>query len=249
VSGDGGLSTELATGTARPDHPRTAGDVVRLVLRGVGQTLITVGVVCLLFVVYSLYITNLFAAADQRALDKDIDQVFTQQQEQVATGGPTQPPLPELGDALARIYIPAIGLEKVIVEGVGVSDLKKGPGHYPGTQLPGQIGNTVISGHRTTYGHPFNALDDLNPGDAIVLESATAYYTYAMTSREIVKPSAIDVTFPVPRDASAVATIAQVTLTTCHPEYSARERMIIHGTLTSTTEKSSGQRPPALDGV
>jgi sortase A len=235
------------TSPAAPAH--TVGDHVRLVLRGIGQTLITVGVVLLLFVVYSLYITNIFAAADQRHLDHDLDRVFAQQQPSVGQGAPTDPPLPDLGDALARIYIPRIDVEKVIVEGVQVADLKKGPGHYPDTALPGQVGNVSIAGHRTTYGAPFNRLDELHDGDPIVVETATAFYTYTMTSQQIVKPSQVDVTFPVPGNASATPSVAQITLTTCNPKYSAKTRLIVHGTLTDTTLKSSGQRPPALRGV
>ncbi|MCW2621693.1 MAG: hypothetical protein JWL64_1295, partial [Frankiales bacterium] len=224
------------------------GDTVRLLLRGIGQTFITVGVVLLLFVVYTLYITNIFAAQDQQALGHDLDKVFAQAPPAATAGPVAEAPLPELGDAFARIYVPAIGLEKVVVEGVGVGDLKKGPGHYPGTALPGQVGNTVISGHRTTYGAPFNSVGDLKVGDAVVVETATAFYTYGVTSQTIVKPDAIEVTYPVPGRKGAVPTLAQITLTTCHPKYSAQQRLVIHGTLTETMLKSSGQRPTALKG-
>ncbi len=85
---------------------------------------------------------------------------------------------PENGDALARLEIPAIGLDKVTVRGVNVADLRKGPGHYPRTALPGNEGNTGIAGHRTTYGAPFNRINELMPGDEIVLTSVQGGFTY-----------------------------------------------------------------------
>ena len=79
---------------------------------------------------------------------------------------PPAPPPPE-GDAVARIQIPKIGVDSIVVNGVSRDDLRKGPGHYPDTPMPGQFGNAAIAGHRTTYGAPFGDLDQLNPGDLI----------------------------------------------------------------------------------
>ncbi|HEX5366807.1 MAG TPA: sortase, partial [Acidimicrobiales bacterium] len=79
------------------------------------------------------------------------------------------PPSPAAGDAVARLRIPRIGVDKVVVEGVQVDDLKRGPGHYPDSPLPGQPGNAAIAGHRTTYGAPFFRLNELDPGDPILV--------------------------------------------------------------------------------
>ena len=221
---------------------RSRGDLVRTVVRGVGQTLITAGVVMLLFVVYTLYVTNVFAARDQAQLDDEITDLWA---------APATSDLPGFGEAYARIYIPAVGLgmdePSVVVQGVGVEDLKKGgPGHIPESQAPGEVGNTVLSGHRTTYGAPFADLGELAVGDEVIVETRTDFFTYTMTGSEIVRPSAIEVTYPVPGEFGAVPTQRLLTLTTCNPKYSARQRLVIRAELTATVPKAGGARPPAL---
>ncbi len=86
----------------------------------------------------------------------------------------------EPGDALARIEIPTIGLDAKVVSGVQPADLKNGPGHYPDTPMPGQLGNSAIAGHRTTYGQPFYRLDEVEPGDEIVLTTVQGRFVYRM---------------------------------------------------------------------
>ena len=220
-------------------------------LRGVGQTLITFGVVILLFCVYELYFTGLETAREQRALGSQLETFWRDGGGSYPTAAPKPgaPPLKpvEVGDAVAVIRVPKWSRDHLdyIVEGVTVRALKKGPGHYPGTALPGQIGNFVVSGHRTTYGAPFGRLDDLEVGDPIVIETRDVWFTYTVTSKEVVRPTEIEVTYPIPRDAETTPTKALITLTTCHPKYSARQRLIVFGELTQTTKKSAGL-PPAL---
>jgi sortase A len=218
------------------------------VLRGVGQTLITGGLVILLFVGYELWFTNIETARSQRALTRDIEQLW-----QHGAGGSYRTPADLLrpipiGTGVAVIRIPRFGRDwaKVVVEGVSLGDLRRGPGHYPGTQLPGQVGNFVVSGHRTTHGAPFNRVDELKPGDPIVIETKDTWYTYRVTGTEIVKPTAVEVTYPVPHDGTAKATVATITLTSCNPKYSARTRIIVYGALADTRLKSAGL-PPALE--
>ncbi len=117
------------------------------------------------------------------------------------------------------IKIPKIGVDRVVVEGVEVEHLKKGPGHYPETALPGQLGNMVISGHRTTYGAPFYRLDELQVGDEIVVVDAVGSYQYKVTETKIVRPTDLGVIAP--------SSDARLTLTTCHPRFSARQRLIV----------------------
>ncbi len=94
------------------------------------------------------------------------------------------------GDPVARLKIPEIDVDVVVVAGVSVEDLKRGPGHYPGTPLPGQYGNAVIAGHRTTYGRPFHDIDDLEPGDQIVATTTLAgRYVYEVTGRRSSSPT------------------------------------------------------------
>jgi sortase A len=132
---------------------------------------------------------------------------------------PTAPPAPPEGDPVAKLEIPRIGVDWIVVEGVDVPDLRKGPGHYPGTALPGVRGNVAIAGHRTTYGAPFQDVNELEPGDEIILTSVTGRYVYRVTGTQIVSPSETSVLAPSEE--------AILTLTSCHPEYSARERIIV----------------------
>lgn len=161
---------------------------------------------------------------------------------------PTQPPEIPLGTGLARLRIPRFGAsyQWIVGEGVTVANLKDGPGHYPRTALPGQVGNFVVSGHRTTYGAPFSRVEDLQPGDAIVVETAKTWYTYRVRSSEIVEPTRVGVTLPVPNDPGADPTEALMTITTCHPRLSAKQRYIVYAGLDATLAKSTGALPPAL---
>jgi len=132
--------------------------------------------------------------------------------------GPPPPP-PEEGDGIAQIRIPRIGLTKTVVEGVSTDSLRKGPGHYPGTPLPGQEGNSAIAGHRTTYGAPFNRLDELEENDLIYVTTVQGSFVYRVAEKLIVSPKDVYVL-----DATEDN---RLTLTTCHPIYSARQRLII----------------------
>ena len=133
---------------------------------------------------------------------------------------------PNESEAFAIITVP--GNQRLedgwtVVEGVGVTDLKTGAGHMPSTPMPGMPGNAVISGHRTTYGAPFNALDQLAPGDVIEVETATGVHSYVVRESIVVTPFDLWVTDP--REG------AWLTLTTCNPEFSARERLVVFAEL------------------
>jgi sortase A len=225
----------------------STGDNVRTFLRGLGQTLITLGIVVLLFCVYELYFTNLYTDKQQAKLGDDLTNAWHDPAPSPAPG--TSLVAVALGKGIAVIRMPSLGrnYHKVVVEGVGKEDLKKGPGHYPGTALPGAVGNMVISGHRTTYGAPFNRIDELHAGDAIVIETRDTWFTYIVTSQQVVAPTAVEVTYPVPGQRGAIPTKKLLTLTTCNPKYSARQRLIVHAQLQSSLPKADGD-PPALTG-
>jgi sortase A len=225
----------------------STGDHVRTFLRGLGQTLITLGIVVLLFCVYELYFTNLYTDKQQSKLGDDLTKAWHDPAPSPAPG--TSLVAVALGKGIAVIRMPSLGrnYHKVVVEGVGTEDLKKGPGHYPGTALPGAVGNMVISGHRTTYGAPFNRIDELHRGDAIVLETRDTWFTYRVTSQQVVSPTAVEVTYPVPGQRGAIPTKRLLTLTTCNPKYSARQRLIVNALYESALAKSAGD-PPALTG-
>ena len=236
-------------------------ELVRTGLRGVGQTLITLGVIVLLFVVYELQVTGVVAARAQDRLGDELARSWSEVPRQPVAASAEGEPAPEvpapapvpalvpvLGGAFARLHVPALeGYEpKSVVEGVSVEDLKQGgPGHIPGTALPGEVGNVVLSGHRTTYGAPFNRWDELTPGDLVVLETRDGWFTYRITGSQVVLPNAVEVTFPVPGERDATPTRRLLTMTTCNPEYSARERLIVSAELTEAADKAAG-RPAAL---
>jgi len=213
-----------------------------MLLRGTGKTLITVGVVVLLFCVYELWVTGLSTARAQSVLTEDLTRSWAAPPPP-APSGQADPPPP--GGAFARLHVPSLpGYEPwTIVEGVGVPDLKQGPGHMPGTALPGQRGNVVLSGHRTTYGAPFNRWDELGEGDVVVLETRDGWYTYSLTGSQVVAPSAVEVTLPVPGQPGAAPVEQLLTMTTCEPEYSAAERMIVSGRLTAVQTRADGPPP------
>ena len=220
----------------------------RTALRGIGQTLITLGLVVLLFCAYELWITNLYTAKEQRAIGGELHRAWEGGKDPLTLKpGITNVPIGE-GIAVIRIPVLGKGYAKVVVEGVRREDLKKGPGHYPGTALFGELGNAVISGHRTTYGAPFNRLDEVHTGDDVVIETGSQWFTYTVRKISVVSPHAVEVTYPVPGEKGAVPTERLLTLTTCNPKYSARTRLIVQAELTDSRKKSAGL-PPALQGT
>lgn len=206
------------------------------VMGGIGRALITGGALILLFVVYQLWGTGIREAQAQNRLEDSFeerldDAAAPTTTSTASTTSTTEPgeepppstvpaiePVPE-GEATARIRIPVIGVDKIVVEGVSLTDLKKGPGHYPETPLPGQEGNAAIAGHRTTYGAPFNRIDELAPGDEIFVETVQGEFRYLMTEQLIVSPTQVEVLDDKGDD--------RLTLTACHPKYSARQRIIV----------------------
>lgn len=218
-------------------------DAVRTALRGLGQTLMTVGVVVLLFCVYELKVTGLVTARAQDRLGDELRASWADPAPR-PTGQDPVPVSSDFGEGIAVLHVPALADYDpwVVVEGTSVADLKDGPGHIPGTALPGEVGNVVLSGHRTTYGAPFERFGDLQPGGRVVLETREQWLTYTITGSQIVAPTAIEVTYPVPGQQGAVPTERLLTLTTCHPKYSARQRLIVSATLTEERTKADG--PP-----
>jgi sortase A len=205
---------------------------MRRAIAAFGRLLVTVGLLILLFVAFQLWGTGLVTARaqdDMRAeFNRSIATTTTTSSSvpRSSTTAPTSttlPPVPAAGDWIGTIKIPKIGVDKIFVEGTGREDLKKGPGHYPGTPLPGQVGNAAIAGHRTTYGQPFFNLDQLEAGDEIVTTSVVGSYTYTVTDKLVVHPEDTYVVDNTPD--------AQLTLTTCNPKFSARERLVIKAKL------------------
>ena len=131
---------------------------------------------------------------------------------------------------------------------MNVDDLRKGPGHYPPTQLPGHEGNSAIAGHRTTYGAPFGELDQLQPGDQIVLVTVQGKFKYEVTDQRVVDPSEISVLDPSPDPARPGHDLATLTLTTCNPKYSASQRLIVRAQLDLTPDQLPAPPAPTPKG-
>ena len=143
------------------------------------------------------------------------------------------------GDAVARLQVPRMGLDAIVVAGVGREELKRGPGHYPQTPLPGQLGNAAIAGHRTTYGEPFGDIDQLRAGDEITVATPAGSFVYVVDGTRIVSPTNVEVLDTVDDSAS------RLTLTSCHPRYSARQRIIVSAGLAG--DRSSPVGEPVID--
>jgi sortase A len=228
----------------------------------VGELLVTLGVIVLLFAAYELWGTGVYTDGQQATLQQTLQHEWQTPAPAASSDDPTIASTPgatptsaaptvdlskvPAGSPLAILRIPRLGsgYDKVIVQGVGVEDLKRGPGHMPGTAFPGQTGNFVVSGHRTTYGAPFNRLDELRPGDPVVIQTKDTWFVYRVTSSEVVKPTETSVVAPVPHHPGQPATEAIMTMTTCNPKYSAAQRLIVYAALDSTTPVSAG--PPAV---
>ena len=167
------------------------------------------------------------------------------------------------GEAIARIEIPDVDVSKVVVEGVSVEDLRNGPGHYRATVFPGQEGNAGIAGHRTTYGAPFNRIDELLPGDEIRVQTVQGEHVYRVMSAAEAFGDDVRGTlgpdFVLPENADEVGHIIvpptgtwvlgdfgdnRLTLTACHPKFSARLRIIVAAELVSAPVDA----PPPPEG-
>jgi sortase A len=241
--------------------------------------LITCGVIVLLFVVYEVWITNIFSDAKQHEVRTQLIKEWAQPAPTPTTSeGDTVNGLPlpsdgvqantPIGEGIAVIYIPRFGKDysRAIVQGTDDASLVKGPGHYVNTQLPGQIGNFAVAGHRVGKGEPFLNLDKLKPGDPVVIETRTSWFVYkvkgdptsgdlatkgsdGVPGREVVDPSDGSVILPVPDHATAKPTEALMTMTTCDPKFTATQRMIVFSSLARTVARQGNTLPTELGGT
>lgn len=268
------IEADRSAGDGEPARPRRRGtaDVIRTGLRGLGQTLITAGFVLLLFVVYEVWVSNIYADRKQHQVHKQLASQWQAGLDPLHGEDTLNLPAGKQvvispGTGFANLYIPRLGKDyaETIVQGTSDGDLNEGPGHYVDSAVPGQIGNFAVAGHRVGKGEPFLNLDQLKPADAIVVQTASNWYVYrvlgqaatgdlavqndqGVPGREIVSPSAVQVIAPVPDHDGARATKAYLTLTTCHPKYSSNQRMIIHATLVRTVAGQGSAIPRELAG-
>jgi len=232
------------------------------IVRAIGWTSIGLGLFLLGFLFHQLFVTTFFAQRANAALEVEAVEYFEEVEitqvpytptgtvdpeapggsvdlggptgPEQSAGGPDEPAFifvegqPKRGQAFAILTIPKIDKLNdgwTIVEGVARSQLKTGTGHYPATPLPGQPGNAAIAGHRTTYGAPFYDFEVLEPGDIIEVETAVGVSVYEVRETVIVRPTEIWVTQDRPG--------AWLTLTTCHPKLSSRQRLVVFAEMVS----------------
>ncbi|WP_022917353.1 class E sortase [Ruania albidiflava] len=220
-----------------------------------GELLITAGVLLALFVVWQLWWTDV---EGERSAEQAIEQFETDIPEvpdtvgQPRTGPPPEEVAPGEGEVFGTLYVPDWGADyrMPLAEGVDLATvLNDGRvGHYPETAMPGQVGNFAMAGHRQTYGKPFYAVDTLDEGDPVVVQTAQAWYVYTVTSHEIVRPDQVEVIAPVPGDPGADPTEAMLTMTSCHPLWSTAERYIVHAQLDYWLPLDEGY-PAELEGA
>ncbi|MCW2491964.1 MAG: class sortase [Frankiales bacterium] len=274
----------------RPGVGNRVGNLVRTFVRGVGQTLITLGLVLLLFVVYEVWVSNIFAHQRQNKVRQQFSQAVQKGQDPLK--GQDRLNLPSgkqivipAGEGFANLYIPRFGKDFAwtVVQGTAAGDLERGPGHYTDTAVPGQLGNFALAGHRVGKGEPFLNLDQLVPGDSVVVQTAGNWYVYkilgdakkyaaaskltsksqraaaivdalnsrdsqGVPGREIVTPDDVAVIAPVPDNSGLTPTRALLTMTTCHPKYSADQRMILHAALARAVPAKGNAIPKELPG-
>jgi sortase A len=202
--------------------------------------MITAGTLILLFVAYQLWGTGIHTAQAQNDLETQFEDLSDQYAREHPDPRPQPPgrpqpvpPAPPRGELIGRIQIPAIDVDWRFLEGVGLDVLANGPGHYEGTPLPGQEGNAAIAGHRTTYGAPFNRIDELGEGDEILISYFNgSQFTYVYNSTVIVAPDQVEVLEHKFDN--------RLTLTACNPKYSAAERIVVSALL---VEPAAPARP------
>jgi sortase A len=209
---------------------------VRYVTRAVGEIFLTFGVIGLLFISYLIWGTAIRAHAAQGQLSNELNQEWqahgagaaTAEQFDVATGQP-----------FAFITIPAFGphWKFTLIQGTALAQLDLSPGHVPGTQWPGQVGNFAVAGHRVTAGNPFWSLPSLRPGDLVDIETEDNDYTYKVTGQQTVLPTDLGVLDPVPGHPGQRPTQRRITLITCNPAWTGTHRVVVTGVLVSATRR------------
>lgn len=158
------------------------------------------------------------------------------------TSAPPEVGVPEYGETFGVLHVTAWeDMQIPITHGTGADVLDLGnAGHYQETQLPGEIGNFALAGHRRTHGNNFRRIDRLTVGDPLIVETANAYLVYTVIGHDIVSPYDVDVILPVPGQPDTQPTRRLLTLTTCHPEYGNSERYVVWAELAYWTDKTQG---------
>ena len=207
--------------------------------QALGRSLIILGGLTLLFVAYQLWGTGVLTERYQSDLEEDFSELIDEVGD--TTSSNIDPEINESdefnyaellwrpeGQAMAQLVIPKMGLTATVVSGVSSESLRRGPGHFPDTPMPGMPGNAAIAGHRTTWGAPFGNIEKLEPGDEITIQTIQGSFTYVVLEQNggrgsfIVSPNEFDVL-----DQNFDSFPNRLTLVSCHPKLTARNRIIV----------------------
>ena len=212
---------------------------MRQVIRAAGEIFLTFGVIGLLFISYLIWGTALRAESAQRQLSNELNQEWRQAPAR-GDAAEVQGPSPEqfdvaTGQPFAFITIPAFGphWRFTLIQGTALAQLDLSPGHVPGTQWPGQVGNFAVAGHRVTAGNPFWSLPSLRTGDLVDIQTQLNDYTYRITGQQRVLPTDLGVLDPVPSHPAQHPTQRLITLITCDPAWTGTHRVVVTGVLIS----------------
>ena len=223
----------------------------------------TAGVVVMLFLAWYVWLDDIISGSEQQAAGVEVQQQLQQQWERadsvterpaVNSDDPVIAEPAAAGDVFATLIVPRFGADYVrpIASGIDLKTVLNnrqiGVGHYPDTQMPGEMGNFAIAAHRTTFGAPFAEIGSLRVGDMIYVETADGWYEYAFRGLEYVWPSYVSVLEPVPREPDLVATDRILTMTSCNPRFSSAERIIAYAVMENWYPRAGGP-PTALTGL
>lgn len=219
----------------------------------VGELFISAGVLVLLFLGWQLWLNDLLVGNQQNTQASRLSETWGKSEAAAPVGAqPLEPGEPVVAVApvnaeqFATLIVPRFGADyqRPIAEGIGTDDvLDVGVGHYPGTQMPGGVGNVALAAHRTTWGAPFSNIADLQVGDDIYIETQDGWYRYVFRSLEYVPPTGVGVLDAVPQVPSASPKDRLLTMTSCNPKFSAAERFIAYSVFDTWYPRAGG--PPA----
>jgi sortase A len=222
-----------------------------------GEILITAGVLVMLFLGWQLWLNDIIQGEVQQDVADEISQEWDKGESTlppvaVDPGEPIVREEPGLNEVLANIYVPrfADDYKRTIYQGVDLYDvLDIGIGHYPDTQMPGEVGNFALAAHRTTWGKPFSEIARLEVGDKIYVETEDGWYVYVFRSLEYVEPTGVGVIDPVPQASGVEPTDRILTMTSCNPMFSAAERIIAYSVYDHWVPRQNGPPEEIADVV
>ncbi|MDO5051281.1 MAG: class E sortase [Pseudoclavibacter sp.] len=226
----------------------------------IGEVLMTLGVVMMLFVGWKYWLNDRIAGSEQNQAGASLAQQLGEKQGEAGAPEPSYDPqlgIPvgaaptETREEFAVLYVPAWGADysRPIAHGTGYHEvLNTHVGHYEDSPMPGAVGNFAIAGHRLAYGASMQHIHELRVGDEIIVQTKEGYYTYVYRSGEYVQPSQVDVLNSVPRVPEGLGSDRILTLTSCNPFWSTEERIIAYAVFDSFRPAADGP-PPALAGA